>query len=136
MDAIHQMFLLAEDALLKASARLVLIAKPPDTSPGSILHVFRVEHLEVSTGTTLARKGAQWAVFWSSAHAHVFTLRPGSILLSFQRPRCWSEYKVVWQSTLNEVIEKMFVEKEIGIVGCPPEMYVHLLDVQATTDLV
>ncbi|KAH0029366.1 hypothetical protein KCU78_g3369, partial [Aureobasidium melanogenum] len=130
MDAIHQMFLLAEDALVKASARLVLIAKPPNASPGSILHVFRVEQLEVSRGTTLTRKPAQWAIFWSSAHTYEFTLRPGSILLSFQRPRCWSEFKVVWQSTLNEVIEKMFVEKGIGIVECPPEIVMHVYYLQ------
>lgn len=118
MDKIHDIFLVAEDSLLRVSARLVLFVKYAESPDQPLLHVFHVKQLEVYRIKDLSREILDWSFFLRMTHRSQNVLPSGSSF--FFAPRnsnCWSEFTVDRDSTLEEVIEQKCTD-----IGHPREM--------------
>lgn len=131
LDKTHDVFLLAEDALLKVSASLVLIVNLSDEKPESMIHIFHVRKLEVSRGTVLARDKLPMANFPSPTGKWDLVLGSGSVLLSSENPSCWTELNVSRATLLSKAMKRFVADSK-----SPPERSARLLDTQITADLV
>lgn len=130
-DKTFDVFLLAEDALLKVSASLALIAHLSDEEPESMLHIFHVKKREVSRGTVLARDKLPMANFLSSTGKWDLVLGSGTVLLSSANPSCWDEFSVSRDTLLSEAMKRLVADSD-----SPPKRSARLLDTRITADLV
>ncbi|KAH0130536.1 hypothetical protein KCU66_g3549, partial [Aureobasidium melanogenum] len=124
-DETHDVFLLAEDALLKVSASLALIAHLSDEKPESMIHIFHVKKLEVSRGTVLARDKLPMANFLSSTGKWDLVLGSGSVLLSSENLSCWTELSVSEDTLLSKAMKKFVADST-----SPPERVMHVYYLQ------